>query len=157
MPALARSLTDRLACSLSAEAADALAVVAAAGRIGIPETLSVLDHLADPAAALDAAVLAGVVVEAGDRLAASHPLIGAAAVESLPPGRRRRLYQRLAAVSSGPERYAHFAALAAGPGPDSAVAEALDAAASAAHGRAANAAAAQFAVQAVRVHARDRR
>jgi DNA-binding CsgD family transcriptional regulator len=149
VPALARALTDRLASSLSAEAADALAVVGAAGRIRIPETLSVLDDLADPAAALDAAVLAGVVVEAGDRLAASHPLIGAAAVESLPPGRRTRLYQRLAAVSSGPERYAHFAALAAGPGPDSAVAEALDAAASAAHGRAASGAAGQFAVQAV--------
>jgi DNA-binding CsgD family transcriptional regulator len=149
VPALARTLTDRLACSLSAEAADALAVVAAAGRITVPETLAALDHLDDPAAALDAAVLTGVVVEAGDRVAVSHPLIGAAAVEVLPPGRRTRLYQRLAATSSSPERYAHFAALAFGPGPDPAVAVALDAAAAAAHGRAANAAAAQFAAQAV--------
>src|SRR5262249_34253452 len=75
----------------------------------------------------------------------------AAAVESLPPGRRMRLYQRLAAVSSGPERCAHFAALAAGPGPDRAVADALDAAAAAAHGRAANAAAGHFAAPAVEV------
>ena len=149
MPPLARTLTDRLSRSLSAEAAAALAVVAAAGRIGVAEALEVLDHLADPAAALDAAVLAGVVVETGDRLAAAHPLIGAAAVESLPPGRRAQLYRRLAEAASSPERYAHFAALAAGPGPDAAVAEALDAAAAAAHARAANAAAAQFAAQAV--------
>ena len=149
VPPLARTLTGRLSRSLSADAAAALAVVAAAGRIGVPEALAVLDHFEDPAAALDAAVLAGVVVETGDRLSTAHPLIGAAAVESLPPGRRAQLYRRLADASSGPERYAHFAALAAGVGPDPAVAEALDAAAAAAHGRAANAAAAQFAAQSV--------
>ena len=65
------------------------------------------------------------------------------------PARRAQLYRRLAATSSNPERYAHFTALAAGPGPDATVAAALDAAATAAHARAANAAAAQFAVQAV--------
>ena len=63
-----------------------------------------LEDLADPAAALDAAVLAGVVVETGDRLSAAHPLIGAAAVESLPPARRAQLYRRLADASSNPER-----------------------------------------------------
>ena len=149
VPPLARTLTGRLSRSLTADAAAALAVVAAAGRIGVPEALAALDQLEDPAAALDAAVLAGVVVETGERLSAAHPLIGAAAVESLPPGRRAQLYRRLADASSGPERYAHFAALAAGVGPDPAVAEPLDAAAAAAHGRAANAAAAQFAAQAV--------
>jgi len=149
LPPLARSLTDRLSRLLSADAADTLAVVAAAGRIGVAETLAVLDHLADPAAAVDAAVLAGVVVETGGRLSVAHPLIGAAAVESLPPGRRARLYRRLADLSPNPERYAHFAALAAGPGPDGPVADALDAAAAAAHARAASAAAAQFAGQAV--------
>jgi DNA-binding CsgD family transcriptional regulator len=149
VPQLARALTERLARSLSADAAEALATVAAAGRIGVAEALSVLGNLADPAAALDAAILAGVVAETGDRITPVHPLIGAAAVESLPPGRRRQLYQRLAAASPNPERYAHFAALAAGPGPDTTVAEALDVAAAAAHARAANAAAAQFAAQAV--------
>ena len=149
VPPLARTLTDRLSRSLTAAAAEALAVVAAAGRIGIPEAVAVLDHLHDPVAALDAAVLAGVVVEAGDRLSAAHPLIGAAAVESLPPGRRAQLYRRLAGASANPERYAHFAALAAGSGPDGAVADALDAAAAAAHARAGNAAAGQFAAQAV--------
>ena len=149
VPPLARALTDRLSRSLSADAAEALAVIAAAGRMGVTEVLEVLDHLDEPAQALDAAVLAGVVVETGDRVTVAHPLIGAAAVESLPPGRRAQLYRRLAAASSGPERYAHFVALAAGRGPDAGVAEALDAAAAAAHARAANAAAGQFAAQAV--------
>jgi DNA-binding CsgD family transcriptional regulator len=150
VPPLAKAaLTERLSRSLSPPAATALAVVAAAGRITTSDALAVLDDLADPAAAVDAAVLAGVVVETEGRIAPSHPLIGAAAVESLPPGRRTRIYQRLATASANPERYAHFAALAASPGPDPAVADALDAAAEAAHARAANAAAGQFAAQAV--------
>ncbi len=128
VPPLARTLTGRLSRSLSTGAAAALAAIGAAGRIGVAEALEVLNDLADPADALDAAALAGVVVETGDRLAAAHPLIGAAAVELLPPARRAQLYRRLAEVSSSPERYAHFTALAAGPGPDAAVAEALDAA-----------------------------
>ena len=149
VPPLARTLTDRLSRSLSADAAAALSMVAAAGRIGVAEATAVLDDLADPAAAIDAAVLAGVVVETGHRLSPAHPLIGDAAVASLPPGRRGWLYRRLAEASANPERYAHFAALAVGQGPDAAVAEALDAAAGAAHARAGNAAAGQFAVQAL--------
>jgi DNA-binding CsgD family transcriptional regulator len=149
VPPLARTLTDRLSRSLSDGGSAALATVAAAGRITLPEVLAVLDDLADPAAAVDEAVLAGVVVETGARLSVAHPLIGAAALESLPPGRRAQAYQRLAGASANPERYAQFAALAAGPGPDRRVADALDAAATAAHARAANAAAAQFATQSV--------
>jgi DNA-binding CsgD family transcriptional regulator len=149
VPPLARALTDRLCRSLTPGAADALAIVAAAGRVVLPDALTVLGHLADPAAALDEAVLAGLVTETAGRLAAAHPLIAAAAVESIPPGRRGELYRQLAEASGHPERYAHFAALAAGPGPDPGVADALDAAAAAAHARAANAAAGQFAAQAV--------
>jgi hypothetical protein len=150
VPPLARGLTDRLSHSLSAGTREALATVAAAGRIGVPDTLTVLDHLDDPAAALDAAFLAGVVVETGNRITPAHPLIGAAALESLPPAHRAEIYGRLAAVASAnPERYARYAALAAGPGPDATVADALDAAAAAAHARAANVAAGQFADQAV--------
>jgi DNA-binding NarL/FixJ family response regulator len=149
VPPLARALTERLSRSLTPAAAEALATVAAAGRIPVPDVLAVLGHLQDPAAALDAAVLAGVVAETGGRVTAAHPLIGAAAVESLPPARRAQLYHRLAAATSNPERYAHFAALAAGPGPGPAVADALDAAAAAAHARAANSAAAGFAAKAV--------
>src|SRR5215470_3552780 len=149
VPPLARALAERLSRSLTPPAAEALAVVAAAGRIEVSRALAVLSNLDDPAAALDAAVLAGVVVEGGGRVTAAHPLIGTAAVESLPPVRRVQLYKRLATASTGPERYAHYAALAAGPGPDPEVAHALDAAAAAAHARAANAAAGQFAAQAV--------
>jgi DNA-binding NarL/FixJ family response regulator len=149
VPPLARALTDRLARTLSPEAREALAVVAASGRISVPDALRVLGQLGDPAAALDAAVLAGVLTETEGRLAPAHPLIGAAAVESLPPGRRQRLYQRLAGAAAGPERFAYFIALAAGPQPDSGVAAALDAAAAAAHARAGNAEAAEFAAQAV--------
>jgi DNA-binding CsgD family transcriptional regulator len=149
VPPLARMLTERLARCLSPVAAEALATVAAAGRITVAEALVALGHLDDPAAALDSAILARVLIESGGRIAAAHPLIGAAAVDALPPGRKAQLYGRLAAGSDGPERYAQFAALAAGVGPDAAVADALDAAAEAAHARAANAAAAQFAAQAV--------
>jgi DNA-binding CsgD family transcriptional regulator len=124
-------------------------VVAACGRISVSNTLAVLDHLDDPGAALDEAVLAGVVTETAGRLAAVHPLIGAAAVESLPPVGRQRLYSRLADVAVSPEPKARFAAMAAGPKPDAEVSAALDAAAEAAHARAGNAEAARFAVQAV--------
>jgi DNA-binding CsgD family transcriptional regulator len=150
VPPLARAaLARRLERSLTMAAADALAVVAAAGRITVSDAVAVMDDLDDPGAALDAAVLAGVIVESEGRVAAAHPLIAAVAVESVPPYRRADIYRRLAAVSPSPERRAHFAALAAGPEPDDDVATALDAAADAAHARAANAAAGQFAAQAV--------
>ncbi len=149
VPPLARSLTERLAGSLSPPATEALTTIAAAGRMPVSDALTTLGYLEDPAEALDAAVLAGVVVETAGRVTTAHPLIAAAAVESLPPGRRVHLYQRLAKSSANPERHAHFAALAAEPGPDPVVADALDAAAEAAHRRAANAAAGQFAAQAV--------
>ena len=150
VPQLARSLSRRLAAALSADAAAALAVVAAAGRIDVPQTLDALNgRVADPIAALDAAVVAGVLLESEGRVTVAHPLIGAAMVEGLPPGQRHALYRRLAALMDNPERSAHFLALAAGSGPDSAVAAALDAASSSAHARAATPAAAQFAEQAV--------
>lgn len=149
LPPLALSLAERLSRSLSAGAAEALAVVAAAGRMRLPDVLPMLSHLDNPAAAVDDAVLAGVLIESADRIVVSHPLIAAASVRALPPGRRGQLYRQLADASADPERRAHFAALAAGTGPDPAVANALDAAADAARARAANAAAAQFALQAV--------
>ena len=150
VPQLARSLSRRLAAALSADAAAALAVVAAAGRIDVPQTLDALNgRVADPIAALDAAIVAGVLQESEGRVTVAHPLIGAAMVEGLPPGQRHALYRRLAALMDNPERSAHFLVLAAGSGPDSEVAAALDAASSSAHARAATPAAAQFAEQAV--------
>ena len=118
VPRLARTLTRRLSRSLSPPAAEALAVVAAAGRISVPDATAVLGHLDDPAGALDTATAAGVIAETDGRVAAAHPLIGAAAVESLPPGRRQGIYRRLAELAASAERRAHFAALAAGPGSD---------------------------------------
>src|SRR5262249_36252886 len=73
VPPLARALTDRLSRALSHDAAEALAIVAAAGRITVGEALSVLDHLDDPAGALDAAILARVVTETGDPVTPPHP------------------------------------------------------------------------------------
>jgi DNA-binding CsgD family transcriptional regulator len=158
LPPLARAtLAGHIADLLPESAAQALAVVAAAGRIRTPDAIAILDrdHVANPAAALDAAVLSRVVVESGGRLAAAHPLIGAAAIAAVPPARRAAIYRRLAEVSGNPERRAQFVALAAGAGPDPAVAEALDIAAEAAHARAANAAAAKFATQAVAFTAQE--
>jgi DNA-binding CsgD family transcriptional regulator len=146
VPRRALALSRRL----TQPAADALAVVAAAGRIAVCGATTVLGHLVDdPDAALDAAVLAGVITEIDGRVTVAHPLIGAAAVEGLPPGRRHRIHMLLAEAAASPEAHAHFAALAVGPGPNGQVADALDAAAEAAHARAANTAAARFAGQAV--------
>ena len=148
VPRQALTLTRRLSRLLTQPATDALVVVSAGGRITLPDAITVLGRFVeDPAAALDAAALAGVVVETAGRLTAAHPLIGAAAVESLPPYRRQAIYQHLAEAAHGPEQHARFAALAAGPGPDPQVADALEAAAEAAHARAANASAGQFAAR----------
>jgi DNA-binding CsgD family transcriptional regulator len=159
VPPLARAaLAGRLERSLTGPAATALAIVSAAGRITVADTLAVLADpavtndpadAADAAAAIDAAVVAGVVVENESRLTAAHPLIGAAAIEAMPPVRRTRLYQRLAAVSAGPERRAQFLARAAGTVPDAEIAAALDIAAEAAYARAAYAHAGKYATQAV--------
>ena len=103
VPPLARAaLAERLERSLTAAATGALAVVAAAGRITVCDAVAVMGDLDDPGGALDAAVLAGVIVETEGRVAAAHPLIAAAAVESVPPYRRTDIYRRLAAVSSSP-------------------------------------------------------
>jgi DNA-binding CsgD family transcriptional regulator len=147
VPPLARELTGGL--GLTPTAAEVVAMVAAAGRIAISDALTALGYLDDAAAALDEAVLRGLLVEAAGLVTVAHPLLGAAAIESMPPGRRAHLYRRLAECATSPERRAYFAALAAGPGPDQGVADALDAAAAAAQARAANTAAAQFAAEAV--------
>jgi len=69
VPQLARSLSRRLAAALGADAAAALAVVAAAGRIDVPQTLDALHgRVADPIAALDAAVVASVLLESEGRV-----------------------------------------------------------------------------------------
>jgi hypothetical protein len=115
-----------------------MAMVAAAGRITVSDALIALGYLDDAAAALDQVVLSRLVIEEAGKVTPAHPLIGAAALEALPPGRRAHLCRCLSVCTPNPERHAHFAALAAEPGPDPEVADALDAAAAAAHARAAN-------------------
>ncbi|HEY5017003.1 MAG TPA: ATP-binding protein [Streptosporangiaceae bacterium] len=73
VPPLARAaLAERLERILTPAATDALAVVAAAGRITVSDAVAVMDDLDDPGGALDAAVLAGVVVETEGRVAAGR-------------------------------------------------------------------------------------
>lgn len=151
-PLACAALAERLSGLLARPAAEALAVVAVVGRIRAARAAVVLAKLGIPASGIDAAVLSGVVVEAGGRLTAAHPLIGAAVVEALPADRLALICRSLAAVAVTPGRRAHFAALAATaagtiPAPD--VAGLLDAAAEAAHAKAAHAAAGRFAVRAV--------
>ena len=150
----ARLVAGRLQRSLPPAAIAALAVVAAAERIAEGDAVAVmrLEGIADPTAALKAAIRAGAVIENGGRLSAAHPLIGVAAVEAVPPVRRAALYRRVAQASASLERRAQFTALAAaaiGAVPDPEVANALEQAAEAASGRAAAVTAAKFAVQAV--------
>jgi len=140
--------------SLPPPAVAALAVVAAAERIGEGDAAAIMrrEGIADPAAALAAAIRAGAVIKSGGRLSAAHPLIGVAAVEAVPPVRRAALYRRVAEASASLERRAQFAALASaaiGAVPDPEVANALEQAAEAASGRAATATAGKFAKEAV--------
>ena len=70
VPAIVRAtLVERLARLLDQPAAEALAVVAAAGRITAAQATTVLADLDVPVDGIDAAVLAGVIVEAGGKLA----------------------------------------------------------------------------------------
>src|SRR5260370_376044 len=109
---------------LSPPAREAMAIVAAAGRITVSDTVPALGHLGGAGGAVDEAVVADFLVETEGRLATAHPLIGAAALDVMPPGHRAEVYRQLAAAAASPERHAHFAALAAGPGPDPEVADA---------------------------------
>ena len=81
----------------------------------------------DPDAALDAAILAGLVVESAGHLRPAHPLLGSAALQTLTPSRRRRLHRRLAEVTATPEQHARHLALSHDGDPDAGIAAALDA------------------------------
>jgi DNA-binding CsgD family transcriptional regulator len=149
-----RLVAGRFRRSLPPPAFAALAVVAAAERIDVGDAVTVmrLEGIADPEAALEAAIQAGAVIKSGGRLIPAHPLIGVAAVEEVPPVRRAALYRRVAETSVSLERRAQFTARAAaaiGAMPDPEVADVLEQAAEAASGRAATAIAGKFARQAV--------
>ncbi len=112
----------------------------------LPEpTLAAVE--AEAAGGLEAALAADVLVREGDRLRFSHPLIAAVVEERTPPADWRALHARLARAAPGQEQRARHLAAAA-PGPDEAVAAALEAAAAEAEARAATAAAAELAERA---------
>ena len=90
----------------------------------------------------------GVVELEGDRIHFTHPLLAPASYAAMPLHRRRRLHRRLAELNVDLEERARHLAIAA-TGPDEAIADALDAAATHARVRGAAQAAAELAVWAV--------
>jgi DNA-binding CsgD family transcriptional regulator len=135
---LQRLVGDRLA-ALPQTTRDALGTIAALGR----PTTPVVAEVVDEEATLDAAFRAGVLEEDGEQLRFAHPLLAAAAYDSLPPRRRREAHARLAMIVEDPEERARHLA-AATVTPDPAVAAALDAGARAADARGAPASAAEL-------------
>jgi DNA-binding CsgD family transcriptional regulator len=104
---------------------------------------------ADAGSALEAAEAAGVVEIDDARVRFTHPLLASMHYGSASAEERARVHRRLAEVVTDPEeRGRHLGAAATGP--DAEVADALDDAAAAAHGRGAPAAAAELADIAVR-------
>jgi DNA-binding NarL/FixJ family response regulator len=135
---LSALMEDRLS-ALGPQVRDALAVVAV-----LPDAPADM-HIAagaDPAA-LDQAVLAGVLEADAIRLRFTHPLLAAAVVDAIPPGRKRELHAAAARIVRLPEERARHQALGAS-GRSAQVAAALDAAARAAATRGAPATAAEL-------------
>ncbi len=95
------------------------------------------------AAALDTAVLAGVLEDNSGRLGFAHPLLAAAVTGATPPARRIELHAAAARLAQLPEQRARHRALAT-PGQSAAVARELTGAADAAAARGAPAAAAEL-------------
>ena len=129
-----RLLAQRLA-ALSAEARALLRVVAALAEPTVDRV---------PAAGLEEALAADVVVRDGERLRFSHPLIAAVVEERTPPAEWRAVHAGLAEQAEDPEQRARHLA-AAVEGPDETVAAALADAAARAEARGATTAAAELA------------
>lgn len=137
----AAAFAEQLA-GLPEEAAEPLAVVAAAG--GAPERVVVaaLERLGRGPESLSPALAAGLLERRGDRLELRHPLLASAAYHRAPSARRRAAHAALAAVlADGPRRAWQLAAAALGT--DEAAAAALRGAAGEARGRGAHAEAAR--------------
>jgi DNA-binding CsgD family transcriptional regulator len=155
LPASLTAVVNERLAGLDSAARTALIATSALAYPTVSLTSKAIEGLvADPAAAVDAAVTAGVVVETAGKLRPAHPLVGYAALEALPPGGRANLHRRLAAIVNDPEQQARHMAIAADP-PDAEVATALDAGAAAARARGATAAAVELAELAVEFTPRD--
>jgi ATP/maltotriose-dependent transcriptional regulator MalT len=129
-----RSLAGLILPRVAALSRPARDLVLAASVLGDHSTLSDLARIADltaPAAALDEAQRAGLLIEqntsSGWTVSFGHLLVRQAVYDDLGPGRRRLLHQRAAAVLGPSEALDHRTAAAVGPDLD--LATELDAAA----------------------------
>jgi hypothetical protein len=101
---LPASLTSVVTARLADLDTDARAALIAVSALAYPTvsltTRAINDVVADPVAAIDEAVVAGVVAEAFGKLRPAHPLLGYAALETMPPGGRASLHRRLASIGT---------------------------------------------------------
>jgi tetratricopeptide (TPR) repeat protein len=122
---------------------DVLLLVAALARPTVEALVAAHGGRAEVRDGLERAARAGVVEFDSERVRFVHPLLASVCYEDATPWRRREAHAHLAAVADDEEERARHLALAAS-GPDTAVAAALEAAASRALGRGAPAAAAEL-------------
>lgn len=155
-----RSLTGLLRQRLDRLADPPRQVLAVASALAEPVLHQVVRAVTGvverPSEAVDEAVAAGVLVETNGTLRPAHPILGAVAVSSMPPGQRRAMHLRLADVVNGPEQHARHLALAAEPGPDERVAAVLIRASEQVQQQGALAGAAELAATAARFIPADR-
>jgi DNA-binding CsgD family transcriptional regulator/tetratricopeptide (TPR) repeat protein len=136
VPNLLSTVVSHRLAGISRDAYEALLVVSA--LFDPTRTLArsaLTGAVDDPAAAIDAAVVAGVVSVSASHLRPAHQLLGSTALDGLPRAARAALHQRLAEVVDEPEQHARHRALSAGDGPDAEVAAALDAGAGSAEAK----------------------
>jgi DNA-binding CsgD family transcriptional regulator len=144
-------LDELVAERLEALTAPAQEVARVVALLAEPTT-DLLDEAVDASesAGLADALDAGILELDGDRIRFSHPLLASALVSRTPPDFRRELHARLATVVEDDEERARHLAFAA-TGPDSAVAEVLEAASKRARSRGASTAAAELAEHTLRL------
>jgi len=142
VPEDARAVVQARIDILSPAAKNALGVCALSARPTIDVVTAVVGSRT-ARAGLREAVDEGIVRLDGAQVTFAHPLLSAAAYESMAARERRALHRRLAAASDDPEERARHLALAA-DGPDASVASALDDAARHARARGAPAAGAEL-------------
>jgi DNA-binding CsgD family transcriptional regulator len=146
MPPLPERLVELVGGRIAALPAATQNLLVATATLSHP-TLTLVTTLAGDAEALRPAFAAHVLELDGDRLRFSHPLVAAAAYETVDPLGRGELHRRLAAIVSDEDERARLLALGA-DGPDAEVADALEGAAARAQERGASAAAAELSEQA---------
>jgi DNA-binding CsgD family transcriptional regulator len=125
---------------------EALLLIAAHGRLPV----GLLEEITVAPEALDAAFAANLIERSNDVLGFTHPLIASAVYDAASGGERRAAHRRLAAAVADPVRRGQHLALGA-DGPGDVLANALEAAATAAHQRGIPIAAAELAEHALRL------